>query len=80
MVRCGKLDLDITAASEIMAVLCLSTSLDDLRERLGRMIVGYNVQHRPIRADALGVTGAMVALLKDALLPNLVQTLKEHLC
>ena len=67
---------DITAASEIMAVLCLSTSLDDLRERLGRMIVGYNVQHRPIRADALGVTGAMVALLKDALLPNLVQTLE----
>jgi len=67
---------DITAASEIMAILCLSTDLDDLRSRLDRIIIGYNQNHRPVRANALNVTGAMVALLKDAMLPNLVQTLE----
>jgi formate--tetrahydrofolate ligase len=67
---------DITAASEIMAILCLSNDAEDLRKRLDRIIVGYNQKHKPIRAKELGVTGALVALLNDALLPNLVQTLE----
>lgn len=67
---------DITAASEIMAILCLSKDREDLRQRLDRIIVGYNSSHRPIQAEKLGVTGALVALLNDALLPNLVQTLQ----
>lgn len=67
---------DITAASEIMAILCLCTGLENLRERLNRIIVAYSKTHRPIRAEQLNVTGAMVALLKDAIQPNLVQTLE----
>lgn len=65
---------DITAASEIMAILCLSTSLDDLQARLGRIVVGRGYDMSPVTAADLGADVAMAALLKDALLPNLVQT------
>lgn len=68
---------DITVASEIMAVLCLASSISDLKERLGRIIVGYTSEDKPITAHDLKAEGAMAALLKDALKPNLVQTL-EH--
>ena len=67
---------DITVASEIMAVLCLSSSLDDLKARLSRIIVGYTYDERPVTAGDLKAAGAMTALLKDALKPNLVQTLE----
>ncbi|UVJ38507.1 formate--tetrahydrofolate ligase [Arthrobacter sp. CJ23] len=66
---------DITAASEIMAVFCLATDLDDLRGRLGRITVGYSYERRPITVADLGVQGALTMLLKDALKPNLVQTI-----
>ena len=67
---------DITVASEVMAVLCLSSSLTDLRERLSRMIIGYTYDERPVTAGDLKAAGAMTALLRDALKPNLVQTLE----
>jgi len=67
---------DITVASEIMAVLCLSTSMSDLKARLGRIIVGYTFSDEPVTAADLKANGAMAALLKDALKPNLVQTLE----
>ena len=67
---------DITVASEIMAVLCLASSLSDLRERLSRIIVGYTYDDRPVTAGQLQAAGAMTALLRDALKPNLVQTLE----
>lgn len=67
---------DITVASEIMAVFCLSSSISDLRERLGRIIVGYTYDDKPVTANDLHATGAMTALLKDAIKPNLVQTLE----
>ena len=67
---------DITVASEIMAVLCLSTGIADLKERLGRMIVGYTYDDKPITCAELKAAGAMTALLKDAIKPNLVQTLE----
>mgnify|MGYP000843631943 CR=1 FL=1 len=67
----------ITVASEIMAVLCLADDMEDLKRRLGRMIVAYSFEGKPVTADDLHATGAMAALLKDALKPNLVQTL-EH--
>ena len=67
---------DITVASEIMAVLCLSSSIDDLKERLSRIIVGYTYDEKPVTAGDLKAAGAMTALLKDALKPNLVQTLE----
>ena len=67
---------DITVASEIMAVLCLSTSIADLKERLSRIIVGYTYEDQPVTAGMLKAQGAMAALLKDALNPNLVQTLE----
>ena len=67
----------ITVASEIMAVLCLSTDMKDLKERLSRMVVAYNYQGEPVTAGQLQAVGAMAALLKDALKPNLIQTL-EH--
>ena len=67
---------DITVASEIMAVLCLSTSVSDLKSRLSRIIVGYNFDDEPVTAGDLKAAGAMAALLKDALKPNLVQTLE----
>ena len=68
---------NITVASEIMAVLCLATSLSDLRARLARIVVGYTREDKPVTAGDLKAAGAMCALLKDALKPNLVQTL-EH--
>ena len=67
---------DITVASEIMAILCLSSSISDLKERLSRIIVGYTYDERPVTAGDLKAEGAMTALLKDALKPNLVQTLE----
>ena len=67
---------DITVASEIMAVLCLSTSITDLKDRLSRIIVGYTYDEKPVTAGQLNAAGAMTALLKDALKPNLVQTLE----
>jgi len=67
---------DITVASEIMAVLCLSSSIEDLKTRLGRIIVGYTYNEEPVTASQLKAEGAMAALLKDALSPNLVQTLE----
>ena len=66
----------ITAASEVMAVLCLARDLSDLKTRLRRLIVGYDPLHRPVTAGDLGVEGAMAALLKHAVLPNLVQTIE----
>ena len=67
---------DITVASEIMAVLCLATSITDLKERLSRLIVGYTYDEKPVTAGDLKASGAMAALLKDAIKPNLVQTLE----
>ncbi|HEX7712390.1 MAG TPA: formate--tetrahydrofolate ligase [Bacillota bacterium] len=67
---------DITAASEIMAVLCLASNLEDLKERLGRILVAYNGRNEPVYARDLKAVGAMAALLKDAVKPNLVQTLE----
>lgn len=68
---------DITVASEVMAILCLSTSISDLKERLGEIVIGYTYAGEPVRASQIKANGAMAALLKDALKPNLVQTL-EH--
>ncbi|MCM3453212.1 formate--tetrahydrofolate ligase [Heyndrickxia oleronia] len=68
---------DITVASEIMAVLCLSSSIDDLKLRLSKMVIGYNIAKEPVTVGDLGVEGALTLLLKDALKPNLVQTI-EH--
>ncbi len=68
---------DITVASEIMAVLCLASDITDLKARLGRLVVGYTYDKKPVTASQLNAQGAMAALLKDALKPNLVQTL-EH--
>ncbi len=65
---------DITAASEVMACLCMATDADDLRARLDRMWVGLDSNRKPVEAKTIGVTGAMMAVLRDALLPNLVQT------
>ncbi len=67
---------DITVASEIMAVLCLATSITDLKERLSNLIVGYTYDEKPVTAGQLKAAGAMAALLKDAIKPNLVQTLE----
>ncbi|MBZ0305493.1 MAG: formate--tetrahydrofolate ligase [Anaerolineae bacterium] len=67
---------DITVASEIMAILALSTSLQDMRQRFGRMVVAYDVSGKPITAEDLKVAGAVTVLMKDALLPNLLQTLE----
>ena len=67
----------ITVASEIMAILCLADDIHDLKDRLGRIIVAYNFAGEPVTADDLEATGAMTALLKDAIKPNLIQTL-EH--
>ena len=67
----------ITVASEIMAILCLADNLQDLKRRLGKIIVAYNFDGEPVTADDLQATGAMTALLKDAIKPNIIQTL-EH--
>lgn len=68
---------DITVASEVMAVLCLSTSLEDFKKRIGRMVVAYTYDKKPVTVDDLKATGAVTLIMKDALKPNLVQTL-EH--
>ena len=70
---------DIVVASEIMAIFCLSTSLRDLKNRLGRIVIGYSIDNMPILARDLQADGAMAALLKDALAPNIVQTLENNL-
>ncbi len=67
----------ITVASEIMAILCLATSLEDLKERMGNILIGYNLSGDPIFAKELKVEGAMALLMKDAIMPNLVQTLEN---
>ena len=67
---------DITVASEVMAILCLSSDISDLKERLGRIVIGYTYDNKPVTAKDLKAQGAMTALLKDALKPNLVQTLE----
>jgi formate--tetrahydrofolate ligase len=67
---------DITAASEVMAMLCLAENFDDLRTRINRTLVAFTIDKRPVTAGEIGVTGAMLALLKDAMMPNLVQTLE----
>lgn len=67
---------DITVASEMMAILCLAKDLDDMRDRIGRIIVAYTFDGRPVRAGELNVTGALTLLFKDAIKPNLVQTLE----
>ncbi|MGH6827219.1 formate--tetrahydrofolate ligase [Methyloceanibacter sp.] len=69
---------DIVVASEIMAIFCLSTSIKDLKDRLGRIVVGYTRDQKPIRAGDLHAHGAMAVLLKNALKPNLVQTLENN--
>ena len=68
---------DIVAASEVMAILCLSTSLNDMRERFKQIIVGYTRDNKPIRAGALNAQGAMTVLMKEAIKPNMVQTLEQ---
>ncbi|RRJ85587.1 formate--tetrahydrofolate ligase [Gulosibacter macacae] len=68
---------DITAASEVMAILCLASDLDDLEARLGRIVIGESFNRDPVTAAQLGAAGAMTVLLKDALQPNLVQTLEN---
>jgi formate--tetrahydrofolate ligase len=69
---------DIVVASEVMAIFCLSTSLDDLKQRLGNIVVGYTRDQKPVKAKDLQAHGAMTVLLKDALAPNLVQTLENN--
>jgi len=69
---------DIVVASEVMAIFCLATSLDDLKKRLGNIVVGYTRDQKPVRARELRADGAMTVLLKDALKPNLVQTLENN--
>ncbi|MBI4693736.1 MAG: formate--tetrahydrofolate ligase [Gammaproteobacteria bacterium] len=70
---------DITVASEVMAIFCLATSLHDLRDRLGNIVVAYTTDRKPVRARDLKAHGAMAALLKDAIKPNVVQTLENNL-
>lgn len=67
---------DITAASEVMAILCLSADLKELKERLGNIVIGYSIDNKPVFAKQIKAEGAMAALLKDAIKPNLVQTLE----
>src|SRR5699024_3037624 len=69
---------DITVASEIMAIFCLATDLQDLKERLGRIVCAYTYDGKPVTAGEIGAAGAMTALLKDALDPNLVQALENN--
>jgi formate--tetrahydrofolate ligase len=71
---------DITVASEVMAILALATSLKDLRQRLGRIVIGTTYDGKPVTAEDLGAAGAMTVLLKDALKPNLIQTLEYQPC
>ncbi|MCM2279356.1 MAG: formate--tetrahydrofolate ligase [Oligoflexia bacterium] len=69
---------DAVVASEVMAILCLATSVEDLKKRLGNIIIGYTREQNPVRASELGAHGAMTALLRDAIKPNLVQTLENN--
>ncbi len=69
---------DITVASELMAILALTTSLEDMRERIGRIVIGTDKKKNPITTEDLGVAGAMTVLMKDAIMPNLLQTLEEQ--
>ena len=69
---------DITVASEIMAILALTTSLEDMRTRIGRIVIGTDTNQNPITTEDLGVAGAMTVLMKDAIMPNLLQTLEEQ--
>src|SRR5713101_9694620 len=69
---------DIVVASEVMAIFCLATSLEDLKKRLGNIVVGYTREQKPVTARQLSAHGAMTVLLKDALAPNLVQTLENN--
>ncbi len=69
---------DIVVASEVMAIFCLATSIEDLKKRLGNIVIGYTRDQRPVRASELNAHGAMTVLLKDALKPNLVQTLEGN--
>ena len=69
---------DITVASEVMAIFCLSKNLDDLQQRLSKIIIGYTRDHEPVTAEAVNAPGAMAVLLKDAIAPNLVQTLENN--
>ncbi|MGM0123139.1 formate-tetrahydrofolate ligase [Enterococcus sp. AZ194] len=69
---------EITVASEIMAILCLSNDIEDLKENLGNIIIGYTYEDQPVTANQLNAQGAMAALLKDAMKPNLVQTLENN--
>lgn len=71
---------DIAVASEVMAILALTTGLRDLRERLGRIVIGYNMEKKPVTAEDLKCAGAMAVLLKDAIKPNLLQTLENTPC
>ncbi len=73
---CREDGFDITVASEIMAVLCLATDIENLRERIAKIIIGYNYDKEAVTVADLGVVGAVVAVLKDAIMPNLVQTLE----
>ncbi len=68
---------DITAASEVMAILALSTSLQDMRRRLGRIVVGFSTDGEPVTAEQLGAAGAMTVIMRDAIKPNLLQTLEN---
>ncbi len=70
----------ITVASEVMAILCLASDIDDLKKRLGEIIIGYNRKGEPVKASDLNAQGAMAALMKDAIKPNLVQTLEYTPC
>ena len=71
---------DITVASEIMAILCLSENIEDLKRRLGNIVIGYNNEDKPVYARDLKAEGAMAVLLKDAIKPNLIQTLEHTPC
>lgn len=71
---------DISVASEIMAILCLSENIEDLKRRLGNIVIGYNIEEKPIYAKQLKAEGAMAVLLKDAIKPNLIQTLEHTPC
>src|SRR5699024_7391589 len=68
---------DITAASEVMAVLALSTSLHDMRNRIGRIVVGYTPTGEPVTAEDLGAAGAMTVIMREAIKPNLMQTVEN---
>ena len=68
----------ITVATEVMAILCLAEDLEDLKARLGRIIVGYNYDNEPVTATQLNAVGAMTVLLKDAIRPNLIQSLENN--